>query len=150
MLAVKKLCRDRSGAKARLEEAERVMRDRACAGGGWNYGNKEVYGQSLLPHVPPTAAGVLAFQDRPDDGLLTDAVRVLRQQAPREGSAAALAVAWLALSAVQSPTADVAEQLGRRIDAAEAVGNLAVLAMLLYVLERIERRERPLPFILTT
>ena len=64
MLAVKKLARSTPEAGARVAEAEKVLEDRACSGGGWNYGNPEVYGKSLLAHVPPTAAGVLALQNR--------------------------------------------------------------------------------------
>jgi hypothetical protein len=148
MLAVKKLAPNAPAAEARLREAERLMRDRACHGGGWNYGNKEVYGQSLLPHVPPTAAGVLAFQDRRDDHLVKDAVVVLTRQAPLEGSASAIALTWIALSAVGAPTADLASRLGARVDAAEHVGNFAALALMLYVLECDQRRERPAAFLL--
>jgi hypothetical protein len=150
MLAVKKLCLEQASARARIDEAERLMRDRMCAGGGWNYGNKEVYGQSLLPHVPPTAAGVLAFQDRRSEPFVVSAVDILEKQGPREGSAAALAVAWIALSAVQAPAAALARQLSERVSPAEAVGNLAVIGMLLYVLELAEKDARPTPFMLTT
>jgi hypothetical protein len=148
MLAVKKLAPRAAPAAARLQEADRLMRDRACRGGGWNYGNKEVYGQHLPPHVPPTVAGVLAYQDRRDDPLVKDAVAVLTRQAPLEGSSSALALAWIALSAVGAPTGDLMSRLAARVDAAEHVGNLAALGLLLYVLERDGRREPPAAFIL--
>ena len=148
VLAVKKLCRDHPAATPRLDEAQRLLADRACTAGGWNYGNKEVYGQALLPHVPPTAAGVLALQDRKKDPLLLGAVDVLRQQAPREGSASALALAWIALAAVKhSDATQLREPLAKRVDLAESVGNLAVVAMLLYALERIEKQEEPVAFV---
>jgi hypothetical protein len=148
MLAVKKLVPRTPKAENRLQEADRLMRDRACGGGGWNYGNKEVYGQSLLPHVPPTAAGVLAFQDQRDDLIVKDAVAVLVRQAPVEGSASALALAWIALSAVGASTGDLISRLGARLDVAEQVGNRAALAMVLYVLECDRRREPPSAFML--
>ena len=65
MLAVKKLAATAQPAARALDEAERVL-SIAPAGGGWNSGNSEVYGQELPPHVPPTALGVLALQDRQD------------------------------------------------------------------------------------
>ena len=148
MLAVKKLCRDHPAASARLGEGERILRDRECKGGGWNYGNKEVYGQSLLPHIPPTAAGVLALQDRPSDPVVVNAARVLETQAPREGSTSALAVAWIALSALRRPMQEVAATLPARIETASAIGNLAVIGMFLYVLTLIERSARPEAFLL--
>ena len=151
MVAVKKLCRDHPAAAPRIDEAQRLMADRACTGGGWNYGNKEVYGQSLVPHVPTTAAGVLAFQDRRTDPLLLRAIEVLRQQAPREGSSSALALAWIALTAVKhSDAAGLREQLSKRVDVAESVGNLAVVAMLLYALERTEEQGEPAAFMVTS
>ena len=72
MLAVKKLARDDAGsARARIDEAEKVLADRACEGGGWNTGNPEVYGQALPAYVPPTAVGVLALAGSRarDDGV---------------------------------------------------------------------------------
>jgi len=149
LLAVKKLCREQSMARARIDEAEQLLRDRMCAGGGWNYGNKEVYGKSLLPHVPPTAAGVLAFQDRRTEPFVKSAIGVLEKQGPREGSAAALAVTWLALAAIQAPPSALAAQLSKRVEPAEAVGNVAVIGMLLYVLELTEKTARPTAFMLS-
>ena len=73
------------------------MRDRACQGGGWNFGNGEVYGQGLPAHVPPTAIGVLAMQDRPTTSLVVDAVQFLEEHAQKEGSTTALALSTLGL-----------------------------------------------------
>lgn len=42
--------------------------DRACAGGGWNYGNRAVYGENLPPYAQTTAAAMLAL--RPSDGAV--------------------------------------------------------------------------------
>jgi hypothetical protein len=42
--------------------------DRACAGGGWNYGNRAVYGEDLPPYAQTTAAAMLAL--RPGDGAV--------------------------------------------------------------------------------
>jgi hypothetical protein len=142
-LAVKQLARAAPEAAARLDEAERVMRDRACAGGGWNYGNPEVYGKNLPAHVPPTAVGVLALQDRMSEGMVQQAVAFLGREASREGSTSALAFSWLALSAVKAPTDALVTQLVDRLSIAEAMGNLAAAAQMLYVLEQHQRQAPP-------
>jgi hypothetical protein len=134
MLALKKHGRNLQGTSARIDEAERLMADRACQGGGWNYGNTEVYGKHLYPHVPPTALGILAMQDRVQDSLVTAAVSVLTREAPREGSSVALALAWLALTTVKAPTADLAQRLEQRVDTALSVGNISAIAMTTFVL----------------
>ena len=56
-LALKKTAvRERPpGGQERLEQAERLLLDRQCAGGGWNYGNSE---------VPGAAASCLRLLDR--------------------------------------------------------------------------------------
>ena len=109
---------------------------------------KKSMGTALLPQVPTTAAGVLALQDRKTDPLLLRAIDVLRQQAPREGSASALALSWIALTVVKQPeAARLQEQLSQRVEIAESVGNLAVVAMLLYALERMEQQGQPAAFV---
>ena len=51
-----------------IDEAERMLYDRACPGGGWNYGNSTVYGEALAPYLETTAITLIALQDRRDDG----------------------------------------------------------------------------------
>src|SRR5258706_177994 len=50
-----------------IAEAERMLYDRACAEGGWNYGNSTAYGVELPPYLETTALALLALQDRRDD-----------------------------------------------------------------------------------
>ena len=143
MLAVKKFARGAPEAVARLDEAERVMQDRACAGGGWNYGNPEVYGKNLPAHVPPTAAGVLALQDRMDEAMVQQAIAFLGREASREGSTSALAVSWLALSSVKVSAEALVSPLVERLPIAESIGNLAAAAQMLYVLEQFQQHALP-------
>jgi hypothetical protein len=44
-----------------LEDGIAVLRDRACVGGGWNYGNRIVLGEALPPYVQTTALALLAL-----------------------------------------------------------------------------------------
>jgi len=45
----------------RLAEGGRMLLDRVCAGGGWNYGNTRVFGEDLWPYPDTTSAALLAL-----------------------------------------------------------------------------------------
>ena len=68
LIALKKLRRgESSAARPTILEAEAMLYDRACPGGGWNYGNSTVYGEALAPYLETTAIALVALQDRRDD-----------------------------------------------------------------------------------
>jgi hypothetical protein len=77
-----------------------MLIDRACLGGGWNYGNRIVLGEDLPAYAQTTALGVLALQ-RWSDGAAwhrgLDALHGLWRE-EREGSLS-VAVATAALRA---------------------------------------------------
>jgi hypothetical protein len=133
-----------AAASARIDEAERVLRDRACAGGGWNFGNGEVYGQGLPAHAPPTAAGLLAMQDHRADRLVSDATGWLEREAPREGSTTALALAAIALMILGRPVHGLIEALAARLPETLAFGNLAAMGMAACALDAA-MHDRPAP-----
>lgn len=54
---------DRRAAEARISEAELMLYDRMCDGGGWNYGNSNVFGTSVPPYPETTALTLVALQD---------------------------------------------------------------------------------------
>ena len=60
-----------AGEDARIAEAERLLVDRCCRAGGWNYGNPSVMGKDLRPYVPTTALALLALQARRQDSAVT-------------------------------------------------------------------------------
>jgi hypothetical protein len=119
------------------------MHDRVCAGGGWNFGNGEVYGKALPAHVPPTAVGVMALQDRAADPIVTSAVAFLERHALLEGSTTALALSALALSAIGRPSAAIVAALAAHAEAAQAFGNVAAIGMAAYALECAALEVRP-------
>jgi hypothetical protein len=143
MLALKRWPGDATATRARLDVAERVLRDRACAGGGWNFGNGIVYGNALPAHVPPTAIGVLAMQDRASDPLVTAAVRHLERHALAEGSMTALALSALALMAIGRPTDRIMSALIARSEAADVTSNAATLGMAACALDAAASAVRP-------
>jgi hypothetical protein len=129
MLALKRWPGEASATRRRLDLGERVLRDRACREGGWNFGNSVIYGNALPAHVPPTAIGVLAMQDQRADPIVTAAVGHLERHALTEGSTTALALSALALLAVGRPAYAVVAALVARCAEADLTSNAAVLGM---------------------
>jgi hypothetical protein len=54
-------------ARDRVEEGRRMIIDRTCPGGGWNYGNRKVLGVDMEPYPDSTAAALLALGALRDD-----------------------------------------------------------------------------------
>jgi hypothetical protein len=68
LIALKKVGRGESSAAGpAIVEAEAMLYDRACPGGGWNYGNSMVLGTPLPPYPETTAITLIALQNRRDD-----------------------------------------------------------------------------------
>lgn len=88
---------DLPGMNERIDEGERMLLDRACGIGGWNYGNSNVYGQELWPYVPTTALGLLAMQDRRDHPIMTKSLQQLQRDVRAERSTLAIALAIICL-----------------------------------------------------
>lgn len=63
-IAILALDREGLGGHPRVEEGLRMILDRALPGGGWNYGNKSVFGHVLRPHPGPTGMALLAMAAR--------------------------------------------------------------------------------------
>lgn len=55
-------CQSDVGAKARVKTGVSMLIDRCCTDGGWNAGNKTVFGSALPSHIEPTAVALLALQ----------------------------------------------------------------------------------------
>jgi hypothetical protein len=117
---------------ARLNEAQALLVDRCCDGGGWNYGNANMLGKELRPYVPTTSVALLALQQpRSQDAsiVVEKSLRYLERAALSEQSAVALSLATLALDAhgrpSDAPRAALIERSGRTID----LGNLLGVAM---------------------
>ncbi|HXG34133.1 MAG TPA: prenyltransferase/squalene oxidase repeat-containing protein [Bryobacteraceae bacterium] len=60
-LCVLALCRAGYRSHPRIAEAVRMLRDRQLPGGGWNYGNTTVFGQSLRPLPDTTGVALCAL-----------------------------------------------------------------------------------------
>ncbi|MFO0888958.1 MAG: hypothetical protein U0790_07395 [Isosphaeraceae bacterium] len=67
-LAILALCCQGLGAHPRVAEGVRLLHDRALAHGGWNYGNRSVFGRELRPQPGPTGMALAALASVPGSG----------------------------------------------------------------------------------
>jgi hypothetical protein len=124
----------RAGAAARVDEAERMLADRCCLSGGWNYGNSNMLGQELFPYVPTTALALLALQHRREWPEVVRSLAWLAGSWPREPSALALSLALIAMQVHRRPADDLERAVCAHIAEAGPPGNLASSALTLYAL----------------
>ncbi|WP_425399631.1 prenyltransferase/squalene oxidase repeat-containing protein [Aeoliella sp.] len=84
----------------RTREAVRLLVDRLLPEGGCNYGNTEVLGQMLLPHLQPSGVVLwsLATEDI-DDPRVDKSLDTIEQMLEKPTGCSSLAFALLALSA---------------------------------------------------
>lgn len=86
-----------TAARARIDEAERLLIDRCCRDGGWNFGNANVMGQDLFPHVPTTAVALLALQGHREEPAVVRSLAFLESHWSEEPSPLALGLSLICL-----------------------------------------------------
>jgi hypothetical protein len=118
----------------RIRDAERLLMDRSCRGGGWNYGNSNMLGKELVPYVPTTALALLALRDRAGEPQVTEGLAFLEHHSTFERSAMALGLATRALRAYGRDTTAVRTALLEQLPITVALGNHAAAAAALYAL----------------
>jgi hypothetical protein len=133
-LALKKSASVSPDVRARISEAERLLADRCCKAGGWNFGNSNILGEDLRPYVPTTALGLLALQDRRHEAFVIRSLDHLVKHRLSEGSAMALALTSIALRAFGVPAEDVDARLLLQWERTGFLGNSHLMAMALYSL----------------
>ena len=98
LIALKKLGRHRDkAASARVAEAERMLDDRACEGGGWNYGNSWVFGEAVPAYLETTAITLIALQDRRGEERQRTGLAALKRMVAEAASGFGLSWATLCL-----------------------------------------------------
>jgi hypothetical protein len=115
--------------RSRLNEAERLLANRTCVGGGWNYGNSDVLGRDLHPYLPTTALALLALQDRRDLDVVRRSLDYLDANATSERSASALALTMIALRIYGRDVRPAQMALLTQLPTTIALGNRVALAM---------------------
>jgi len=91
----------------RTREAIELLVDRQLAAGGCNYGNTEVLGQTLLPHVQPTGLAMLALAGEVDvRGRIEHSLSYLTHSLSARTTTASLCWGLLGLTAHDRRPAD--------------------------------------------
>ena len=134
LLAVKRWTRVRPTleAAARIDEAERLLIDRTCVNGGWNYGNPVVLGRALPAYVPTTALGLLALRTRANQPAVRRSLHALADRRLEERGALALSLARIALTAYGEPATGLDDALEEGWRRGAYLGNLMGTALALY------------------
>jgi hypothetical protein len=127
---------------ARIRDGERLLFDRVCRDGGWNYGNSQVYGQELWPYVPTTAVALLAMRDHRHESVVTRSLDQLQKDVANERSIVAVTITIICLRSYEIAT-DVLERTAIALwEHADLDGseNLLGTAMMLYALTEASRQ----------
>jgi len=111
----------RPNATAAIEERAGFLADRECVGGGWNYGNRIVYGLALPAFGQPTAVGLVGLHGMhvsdTDGDVVARGVDALRRLWRVEGGPLTLGTALAAFRLLDLPDAEgVVEHLQRSLD----------------------------------
>jgi len=89
---------------SRVSQAEAVLYDRVCVGGGWNVGNPMVWETAIEAFLPPTAIALLALQDVPRDENIEKGLAFLRDESNRAYSTLSLSLTILCMQVYTQPT----------------------------------------------
>lgn len=118
----------------RLAEAERLLADRSCRPGGWNFGNAIVMKQDLRPYVPATALALLALQDLRGADVVGRGLAALESLWSTEISAMSLGLSLICLDVYARPTNQIISTLGDHTGKALEFGNFHGIAVALFAL----------------
>jgi len=116
LLALKKI-KSRLSAKTfkeRVDQAELMIYDRMCEGGGWNYGNAAVYGDPLWPYPDITALVLIALQDHRERNQNQVSLRILAKVAETTDSGLALGWSSICLSLYGHDNSELRQRLDQR------------------------------------
>jgi hypothetical protein len=123
-----------AGARERVEEGERLLWDRVCVGGGWNYGNRRVLGEALEPFPDTTALALLALQGSARREALGRSCDTLGTLLDEKASRLALALGALAFELHGRDAAPLRARLAARVDAQGPPGETRSIAFALLAL----------------
>jgi hypothetical protein len=116
---------------ARIREGESMLYDRACEGGGWNYGNTNVYGVNVPPYPEVTAVALLGLQDRRETPTNRSSVEAMRRMLAEVDSGFALSWAIACLAVHGQDTAAERRRLAESYRRTGFLGSTRTLALAL-------------------
>jgi hypothetical protein len=122
----------------RTREAVQLLVDRLLPGGGCNYGNTIVLGQTLVPHVQPTGLALLALAGEDvNDPRIEKSLRYLEQELSADSTTASLCFGLLGLTAHGRRPPRAEAFLGAAFDR-ETTGDPSVYKLALLALAWLE------------
>jgi squalene-hopene cyclase-like protein len=131
LLALKKIKSRLSATtvKERVEQAELMIYDRMCEGGGWNYGNSAVYGDPLWPYPDITALALIALQDHGERNQNQVSLGVLEQAAETTNSGLALGWSSICLSLYDHDISELRKRLDQGFARTKFLGETKPIAL---------------------
>jgi hypothetical protein len=133
-LAIVALCREGQARHPRVTKGIELLLDRSLKGGGWNYGNKSVFGRDLRPQPGPTGLALVALAARGEHS--PEAMRALgylRDTLPRVRAGVSLGWGTLGLRAYDAAPGEaetwLAESYRQSAGRPDAVLCLALLLL---------------------
>lgn len=127
-----------SETSAAIREAERLMFDRVCQEGGWNYGNARVLGEELRPFPLTTALALIALQDHPERPEVQHSLGYLEKAVNEERSALALCLVCLCLDVFARKGGQLMTVLQGLYERTRFFGNIKTAASALLALRAAE------------
>jgi len=131
LIAVKKLRPRLAGTNIdeRIRQADAMIYDRMCNGGGWNYGNSKVLDYALWPYPDITALALIAMQDHAKEKANQESLQVLTKTARETDSGLALCWAAICLNVYGQDNSDFQKQIDKRFAATQFLGETKSLAL---------------------
>ena len=113
----------------RIRQADALIYDRMCTGGGWNYGNSKVLDYALWPYPDITALALIALQDRAGEKANQESLQVLSKLARETDSGLALCWAAICFNLYGQDQSDFHKQIDKRFAATAFLGETKSLAL---------------------
>jgi len=110
-LTIMSLKLEGKGEHSRVKEGIDLLLDRMLSDGGWNYGNKRVFGNKLLPMPVNTGMALCALQDNVSEETVLNSLNYLTSQYPFMKTPLSLAWTILGLSTFNRRPHDVSERI---------------------------------------
>lgn len=131
LMALKKLRPRLANTKAdeRIRQADAMIYDRMCEGGGWNYGNSKVLDYALWPYPDTTALALIAMQDHAKQKANQDSLQVLNKIARETDSGLALCWAAICMNIYSQDSSPLHQQIDKRFAATGLLGETKSLAL---------------------
>ena len=118
----------------RIRQADAMIYDRMCTGGGWNYGNSKVLDYALWPYPDITALALIAMQDHANEKANQESLQVLSKIALEADSGFGLCWAAICLNLYGRDHSQFHKRIEKRFAATAFLGETKTLALALIAL----------------